>query len=399
MAVFLLVLVLEGLGLNSGREATFIISITIFPLLLCLMSIMKKQIAFPAKSTLFFLLFLISSLISTLFSKEPSQSIPYFFYLISLFSVYIFSYNYKSILEKYLINVILSIAVLFCLYSIMLNSHLLNLFLPIDGFQFVYSRYSSHNHLGDFLALPITLTLFYVYTRKYTLISLIGMMLFVPLLIFSYSRSAYITTILMVCIVYVHFLTSTSVFQKLISKLLISALLVSGLLLYITVSSESKSQPIPSQVNRYLAIEGGLKNKLLFGKRPEYLQQGYESVLKHPIIGVGPNNFLYVSKTYAVDSYYITNVAHNVFLEILVGEGIFGLAFFSLFLIYVLRSKKSKSYFLFLAMLINFQTDYTYAIYSFLALFFVLASQTITEKESVLKLQNLALPNIKNRKQ
>lgn len=52
-------------------------------------------------------------------------------------------------------------------------------FIPFDGYQLVFSRFGSHNHLGDFLVLPMLISLYFLFKKgqkKYLL----------PLVLFSF---------------------------------------------------------------------------------------------------------------------------------------------------------------------------------------------------------------------
>ena len=118
----------------------------------------------------------------------------------------------------------------------------------------------------------------------------------------------------------------------------------------------------------------------LWKARSEYLNQTMLSILERPLLGVGPGNFVYASKKYTKPTESWTETAHNIFLEIFVENGIPAGIVFVLIMFQIFRqSERSLFFYLALSMLINFQFDYTYRIYSFLLLFFTLLGVSYKE--------------------
>lgn len=375
-------LILEGFGVNFGREMTLILIILLFPVLFVHMLFHKKKIVFPKISSIFFLLFIASTLISTVISVNIAESIQYLLLHASSFCAFLIAYNYKNVLEKPITILIFASSILFTIYYLFLNFNILNLFTPLNGYQFVFSRFSSHNHLGDFLVLPIIICIYYLYKRKlhslsicYQLSAISYLLLSIPLVFFSYSRSAYLTlatTITLILLVYLQ--KKHSCPTKWIMRIIIFVVLLTTVFFLIATTYQAKNQPITSSANKTLVQDGGLKYKDLLGGRPEYIRQSLLSAQKNPIFGIGPGNFLSASKQYTKPSILTTTTSHNIFLEVLVEQGILGLLpFTGLILLILIKSRKNTLFFAFLAMLVNFQTDYTYQIYSFLLLFFCLA--------------------------
>lgn len=371
--------IFEGLGIQSGREITYLLLIFLLPVLFIHFLFRNKKIYYPKKTTILFSCFLITIFTSTLFSINISNSIQFLLLFVSLFFAFILSYNYGNQLEKPMTNLIFSLSFLFILYTLFLNFQVLNLFLPQNGYQFVYSRLGSHNHLGDFLTLPIIISIYNLYNRKRVILSLALCLLLLPIVLLSYSRSAYLTIALTTVFIHIYYLQKKhSLSSKLVSRIVILITILTAGFFIIATTYQAGKQPISSVVNKELVKKGNLKYKDISGNRPEYARQAVLSIQKHPIFGVGPNNFLLVSKQYSPNISSITETAHNIILEILVGQGLLGFITFALLILIVLiKSQKNALFFVFLAMLINFQTDYTYQIYSFLLLFFALAGSVI----------------------
>ncbi|MDO8269570.1 MAG: O-antigen ligase family protein [Candidatus Levybacteria bacterium] len=391
-------LVLEGLGVKFGREATLFLIIFLFPILFVHMFFHKKSIVFPKMISVFFLLFIVSTLISTVISVNVTQSIQYLLLTISLFLVFLLSYNYKGELKKPITIFIFASSILFSLYSLCLNLNFLNFFIPENGYQFVFSRFASHNHLGDFLALPIIICIYYLYNRTGKQVSILKasinlksliinqnsnsiflsvtyLLVATPFVIFSYSRSSYLTIALCTLFIHIFYIKNKhSAVHKMTSRLLIMIIVLSTIFFFITTTQQAERQPLASRINNLLVQKTGLKYKDILGERPEYVRQSLLSAQKNPIFGIGPDNFQSASKQYSKPSVRVTTSAHNIFLEILVGQGILGLLpFVGLILVILIKSRKNALFFAMLAMLINFQTDYTYQISSFMLLFFALA--------------------------
>lgn len=388
LIVFFLFMV-EGLGVPFGRELTYFLTILLFPILFIHTLFQKKKFVFPKKATVLFVTFLVITFLSTLFSVNVSNSLQYLLLLLSIFFAFLISYNYKNGLEKPLLIVIFTLSMLFALYSLLLNFHLLNLFAPLKGYQFVFSRFGSHNHLGDFLVIPVIICIYYLVNYKSVisnqksvlfLLSIGFCLLSSVFILFSYSRSAYLSLALTVIFMLVYLQKKGSTHKWMFRIIAIIIILITAFMI-ITITHQAQKQPLSSGVNKYLVQKENLRYKDLLGERTEYTHQALLSFQKHPLIGIGPNNFLTASLKYKSPFVNATETAHNIFLEILVGQGILGLLpFAGLILLILIKSRKNALYFAMLAMLINFQTDYTYQMYSFLLLFFILSGIMMNEK-------------------
>lgn len=387
MLIFFLCISLffEGIGIPFGRESTYFL-ILIMPLLLFTRSILlKHKIVVPKNISYFFLLFLIFSSLATIFSLNIQKSFEYLIYLIALYLIFIYAYNYKALIEKKLTTLIFLLSTLFVLYSIILSLNLFPFLTPLTGYQFVFSpKLIFHNHLGDFLTLPIIICFYYLFRRKWIFVSLLFVFYSLPFVVFSYSRSAYFSITLTVVSLY-HFLIAKnkSWKHKLIFQILISGIVLLTLFLSLATTLQTKEHTILSSINKFLIEKEGLsKNKDISGNRFNYLIQGTLSITNRPLFGVGPYNFEYISNEFSNNPMYGTTfTAHNIFLEIASEHGLLAFITFAVFIILLFaKSKKNVLYFVLLVMFINFQTDYTYRIYSFFLLFFVIAGTIYAEK-------------------
>jgi tetratricopeptide (TPR) repeat protein len=138
--------------------------------------------------------------------------------------------------------------------------------------------------------------------------------------------------------------------------------------------------------------------KTFFAYRNFYATEGLFSLASKPLFGVGPGNFGYASDQYTKDPTLHSDTGHNLFVDVFVENGMLaGIVFLTLFLLILsnIKVKLQKAdikylntnnvlyVFLFLAMLLNFQTDYTYLIHSFFLLFFVLLGLTYDEEDTM----------------
>lgn len=382
-----LILSFEGLGVPYGREISYFLILFSSIILIVRTFFQKKKIIFPKLLTVLFLIFLVSSFTSSLLSQNVPKTIFYSFYQIPLFLFLICAYNYQKQVEKQLYVVIFGCSALFSSYFLLLYLNFFKLFIPSTGYQFVFSYTASHAHLGDFLIIPTMLLLYNLYHKRFIKVSVAGIFVLLPFTIFSFSRSAYVSIAVSSLVLHVF-----SVFRNQIPKrtfilrIVILLIVLGSVFAFIMSTSQLKNKSSLSTIYAYLVQNNNLSNnKDLVGRRPYYFRQAIDSFLKNPLMGIGPNNFHSVSLTYAKKPYLeSTETVHNIFLEVLVGQGIFGLLpFTGLILLFLIKSQKNALFFAMLAMLFNFQTDYTYQIYSFFLLLFVIAGTIYDENHTI----------------
>lgn len=375
-------LALEGLGIPNGRELAYTFLVLVSPIFFIHAIFHNKTFKIPKKITLLFMLFIGSAFLSSFLGINIQKSIQSSFVILSTFLIFLVAYNYQKELQRPLIITVILASLLFSLYSILLSIHI-NLPIPSSGYQFVFSKFGSHNHLGDFLVLPTIICLYNIFFRRHILLSSVFCLLSTFFIFFSYSRSAYLSVAFTTIFLYLNYLKDKHTWLSiLLLRILLAILLLTTGFFLITTSHQATKQPISRSVNQILVNEGGLKAKELLGNRLDYMRQAVNSIEKNPILGVGPNNFIQISKLYSKSPQQITEVAHNIFLETLVGQGILGLSIFSVLLVLLfVESRKNVLYFVNIAMLINFQTDYTYQLYSFILLFFCIFGIIYREEE------------------
>lgn len=383
--VLSLVFLLDGLGLPNGRVLTFYL-ILLSPLILFYKNFREKTpIYLPKNLSILFGIFFAVSAISTINSQNVQKSFEYLILYVSYFLAFIYTYNYKERLQKPLVGLIFIFSATFCAYSLLVKFMISNEFftlLPQHGYQLVYSRFGSHNHLGDFLLVPIIIIFYSLFSRQiktfFAAPSIISLGLF---FILSFSRSAYLSLIFSLSLVV--FFLKDKLFKKTALIQVLLLLFLTSSLLFFFLSARDTNIPTLSKINSALGEKSFLYNKQFLGKRPQIIKQAIESTKENPLLGTGPGNF-YIASTKHTDRTPQTETAHNLFLDIFVENGaLAGLISLAIAVLTIRGSKKSALSFAALAIFLNFQTDYTYRILSFFLLFMVLVGINYEEKVKI----------------
>jgi O-antigen ligase len=359
--IFLLFFLIEGLGLAQYDKNFYLGFFLITPLVLYFYILHKKKtkIFFPTWQSFFYFLFVAVSLITTFLSAFDKQtafekSLIYF----SLFLIFIFFSNFKE-LGKKIIHFLLLLGALLSLICLLLylgNYFKIYLF-PTSEKQFVWPVYAGHNHLGDFLGIGIIILIWQLIYKKRK-INYWWLVVFFIFFILSFSRSAYLALIISLFL-----LTLYLKKKKYLLLWLILVLFLTAAALFVSANSDF------------------FVKREIFSGRKEYLRQSVVVFRSYPILGIGAGNFIFASKMN--NEYYIfSDSAHNIMAEIVVENGFVGLGLFCLFFLSVLYrgiKKKSLASVLLCYLLINFQTDYTYQIYTFLVLLMVFCALVVDD--------------------
>lgn len=383
ISLLLLVFLIEGIGKIIPRELIFYLYLILPAVFFIQLIIKKKSVIFPKYPSITFGLFLIFSFISAIFfsvDKQISFELNIFF--TSAFLTFIYFYNNKDLAKKHIKLIIFIGSIIFTIvYLLKLNVS------PIDGYQLVASYYSHvHNHLGDFLGLGLVFFVYFLINRKesnwfYLLI------LFFPLFLLSFSRTSYIALLITMLFMMIKS-KSTHLFS--IKTILVIILVILSMVFFFATVNEANNNTTVGKLNQLLSLKFSLQNKDFTAGRLTYFKQGLKSFADHPLFGVGPGNFGYLSKKYQSEKsqwyeFGTTDTAHSLSLDILFENGGLTFIFYGTFILLLLtnifRKNKLESYLL-LYILINFQTDYTYKIYSMFILFMILTAIVYEEKRN-----------------
>jgi len=371
----------EGLGFWHIHSYILFYFIALPWFLYFVLSLAKKPFQIPIRISIAYILFLISSKATSLFfslDKQSSFELTLFYGSVYLF--FLLAYNNREQVTKHMGTILMILGVVFSSWSIALSilKNRVPALVPLQEYQFVFPFSFTHNHLGDFIGLAmLVLVVTYLHSRRRQLLITLGV--FFPFLLFSYSRSGYVSVLITTIVALCAFGK-----QNLKLKLLLAAaMLAITSAFFLLVSYTGQGQ---SSYGRFLELIR-LSPRNIAKTRLEYLRQGMTSFSIHPWLGIGPGNFSLASKHAMTNSQEVTSSAHNIFLEVLVGNGILGLLpFVAIILLLIWKGTQkthSLPFFVFLYLLINFQTDYTYQIYGFLVLFAVAAGAFYEEADNV----------------
>lgn len=367
LVIFVSLLIAEGLGFDRNLFLYFYLCL---PAVISLIILLKKKSLFlPKKTSLIFLIYLVIAFLSFIYSVDKQNAFEWFLFYASSFLVYIFAYNFKNEGKKLITFAIIFGSLVFLLYF------LAGFFFPslktlqTTGYQLVRSVFGLHNHLGDFLGLTIV---YFIFLKNYIFLAL-----FAPFFLLSYSRSSYLA---LVSTLLVYWRGKSVNYSKKIIVIVVGLVLLFG-------ASSLFFKTIPGLENtlKFFHQTENTNTKDLFSGRNNYLEQIKSAFLERPILGFGMGNFGYVSSKFRQIPGQWTETAHNVFLETLVETGALGFLALLFFIFLILKSAKKDSVFFSLALylLINFQTDYTYKIFSLFILFMLLLGVVNEEKERI----------------
>ena len=307
-------------------------------------------------------------------------------FYISSFLIFIFFYNHKKDGEQIIDASIIWGSVFFVTYFLILLTPIKTIpFLaePIGGYQLVVSNFGSHNHLGDYLGLFIIFLIYQAITKKIKVFG-IFIVLVLPFFLLSYSRSSY-NALLLTGLYYGIVRRKNSIKGK---KIPFVFGVMGIILLFFSVFTvrESRSIPILKSTNDIFSSYLNLGYKELLSKRPEYIMQSIKSFYANSFFGVGPGNYGYASSLHFSHPLWWSETSHNLFLDVLVENGLPAVICFALFIFFILKSGRGTNLvypLLFIYLLLVFQTDYTYRIYSLFILFMILAGIIYKEEKEM----------------
>lgn len=367
-------LILEGIGVRNGREIAFWIVI-ILPIAAYFLS---KKGEIPKKIAVAYLIFLIISGASTAFSQNVLLSLRFLALYTACGFAFLYTINHKQILARVLVPMILFLSVFFCIYSIfIINFVPQRSFLMTNvGYQWVFPLYNAHNHIGDFLLLPLIICLYYLLkggiSKALTIRYFLLTVLFLPFFLFAYTRSAYVSLVICAAFMIYSFLKQKLSVKPLSIILISVSTLLCAVFFAALMFGRFETGLFSSFYNNLLTNHELSDNRLLFGARDRYAQHAINSTINNPIVGVGPGNYIVASKKYIEKTWQWTDTSHNIFIDVLSENGIPALIVF-LYVFYIIFKRTDRSLYFFLALLLflDFQTDYTYRMYSILILFVI----------------------------
>jgi hypothetical protein len=333
---------LGGTGIKTG---SVLVLGTVLGLVFLLYAFYQKRKIILPKGFLIYLLVYFLMIVNLLWSKYPRKGVDYLWLFGSGGLFWLSIYNLRGKFE----NLDLFIVVLGILFGALFVFYQLNGKVPIHQ-KSLYLQYTeTHNHLGNLWALVLVI-LVHKFVKKRNFFSLALFVLGGYFLLVSLSRSAYVALAVGVAYLFIK-QDWMKRFRKIFWVVVGASVL---LFLYASIF------------------------KSIFYSRA-YFVQAILGFIHNPL-GVGMGNFGIISRNstnhfLGLDSF--SSLAHNVFLEFLVGMGILGFSFIWWFLKVVkgfLRTSAKKTILyqaLFLALAANFFFDTTYVIPTMIWLWFM----------------------------
>jgi O-antigen ligase len=364
--------IVGGTGILRGHLDIRICYLFLPGLLYFCLLLRKKPIKSPFYLSIIFLLYLFLNFISAIFFSVDKQASFFSILLqLTLFLTFIFFYNLPKLAEKTTLLIIICGGIIFSLAYF---------FWPwpvVSDLQLIKPIFSAHNHLGDFLGLFLILTL-YLFEQSGQKLWLVLLLVATPLFVTSFSRSAYLALFLTVGLVILFI-------KPAVKKWILILAGVFLLFLFFSTVKQADKIPIMGTTYRFFSSHYDIRYKDFFSQRLDYFDQAKRSIQENPWFGIGPANFKYLSKKQIGKAWLFSESAHNIFIEVAAVSGLpAGLLFLTAVSMILIAGFKNKkiSFYLFLYLFFNFQTDYVYQIDSMLVLFFILAGIFYKEKKN-----------------
>lgn len=367
---------------NNSFQLSFYLAL-LSPLFIFLLTkIENKKLYFPVKETVFYFLFIFFSTISTFFAIDREIALQGLLTYISGYPFFVFAFNYKKELKRYFKWFLLSLSVFSCILFLINKIFVLKLF---NEWSFFYEGYF-HNELGNLLVLGVTVCLYEIlFNYKNKL--LIFLLLISPFFVFSYSRTAYLS-IIIISVLFLFIKKNTPNFNR---KVILLNIILAGIILFFNTTKEV-NRIFPTKIRSYLEKRLLLpQEKNITGKRQQHFYYAWLTVLEKPFFGVGPNNLYFSTVIKQFNDQEATTTAHNFPLDILAENGTLALLCFMLFLFFVfIKMKKDLYYYLFLSLGLIFLLNFSYRYISIFLIWIVLIGISLDNNTSNYEINNKA---------
>ncbi len=389
---FLTILVLsEVWGLVLDRKLLLYFIIIFPPLLLTTHIFDKKRIKFPLLITIIFIVFNICTAVSTIVAINKQIAFEHQLFYVASFLLFIFIFNNRTVIKNFFVTYFLTISFITIIYSLFLQfiaKDWLPDLIPDHTYQLVYKYpgYLNHYPIGAFALIIWGLLLSRLLIRKSAII-IMSLALVSVLIMWSSLRSAYVSIILILFLL--SFYWKQNYKNKITNIILILICIFLGSF-FITTKTNIYI-PGLTEIHKFLDLSGApFEHKTLVNTRESYYEQAWSAFKNRPILGFGSYNFNFVSLRYSENLDYLTSTSHNIFLDILVENGIIGfLSFICLviLIVYSARHTLHKKDFdnipyviCFFLLLFLFQLNFYSRFYFFFILMFIFTALFYKEK-------------------
>lgn len=249
-------------------------------------------------------------------------------------------------------------------------------FLSTSPYQFVLRIQNEHNHLGDLAGLTSTSLLVGSFHPIFTIPTLIFTFVIMGI---SFSKSAFLGIFIVSCILAIQ--------KRGMYIFGFFSILVVTFIIIAVYTKEFSNIPFVQSGQKIMLQKLNLNPKPLLSVRDFYYPQvirAWESApFEQLLFGYGSGNYIYPSVKTGTATNLTPTETHNIFLSLFVENGVLSLFWFLIFcslIVSIGLKQGNPSVYLFMYLLTNFQTDFTYAIPFFMVLFFIFAGQSIHQK-------------------
>jgi len=363
-------------AIDSSQLGFFLV--LLIPLLLFLLTkIENKRLFIPVKESIFYLIFIIFSAISTFRAIDKEMSIQFLSIYMTGYLFFIYGFNYRDSLNKYFKWFLIGISIISVLIFSINKIFTLKLF--DNGASLFYGGYY-HNELGTVLILGIIICLYkFIFEKSNKL--LILLLFFSSFLIFSFSRSAYLAVIII------------GVIFCLIKKSWLPITLVILMTCLFFVTTKEINNFFPTSVKKFMVNKLLLpKEKSFTGKRQQHIYYALLSIKDRPFFGYGPGNLYFSTLKKQFNWEEGTTTAHNILLDIFAENGALAGVGFLLFLFYVFKNTKKDLYFYLLSSLtIVFLFDFSYRYTSIFIIWMILVGISLPKNQDKTEINSMVV--------
>lgn len=369
---------LEGIGLNYFREFFYYI-ILILPLVLYSFDKYINHNWYYPKiiKTISFLLVITLS-ITTITSLDIELSLLALLLVLACFLIFIYVYSHAQNIQKYLLNIIIFFSLLFTFLSgfVFIFRDYLAFIMPSTGYQLISSPFGLHYHFGDFLLVIYTYLAYEYFFKKNSKLIPYLFITFLAI-IASYSRSALVSAGIITFIINYKTTNTKGRFKSI-------SIVVLGMVLFIFINvlffgNNSADSTLVNSIKKTIDSE----QKTLLGNREIYIGQGLKAIKDNSFFGAGLGNFKLISDRFSVDPNTIVETSHNIFIDTFVEGGTILLVLVLYLVFLFLKNSKNNFWkYIFIALLLNFLSDYTYRIYIFVIVLIISIAYSVDDNEN-----------------
>lgn len=288
-----------------------------------------------------FLLFLIIGAISSIFSEGRTRSLLELFRYTSYFLIFLNVRRLDELERKFIkkayISAILVSSTILSIVAILLMLNITVIPYPSSGLNLYFANFG-HNKLADLLLLAIPILYFLIYDlrdklKNHYLIIFKILFLFLSIsFVLTFSKSGYLVMIF-IFVLMANFFSKKIVMNKFVSSklILIPVVLIATAFIFVVLNTyffHFREKPHYSVINKPLYLDW----------RWDYYRIALIGLKQSPMVGVGLDNFRYLSKMYQSQPLSWSESGENYYFTLFSDVGLIG-GIIILILLFILFKK------------------------------------------------------------